>query len=64
MPKIDNVEESMADAPTEIDMEQISTWRWRIVVIGDGWVTEHPYFGPRWRAKRHIRRVYRAGHEA
>lgn len=53
----------MADAPTEIDMEQISTWRWRIVVIGDGWVTEHAYFGPRWRAKRHIRRIYRAGHE-
>lgn len=44
--------------PTEVDMERISPWHWRIVVIGDGWTTEHPYRGPRWLAKRHVRRYF------
>ena len=39
-------------------MDKVTTWRWRIVVIGDDWVTEHPFRGPRWLAKRHVRHLF------
>ncbi len=48
----------MHDSPTEIDMDKVTTWRWRIVVIGEDWVTEHAFRGPRWLAKRHVRHLF------
>lgn len=50
--------ESVPGAPREVDMEPDSLWRWRIVVIGDGWTSEHWFRGPRWLAKRHVRRSF------
>jgi hypothetical protein len=44
--------------PTEIDMDRDNLWRWRIVIIGDGWTTERWCHGPRWLAKRHVRRLF------
>lgn len=44
--------------PTEIDMEPLSPWHWRIVIIGEGWTTEQQFRGPRWLAKRHVRRLF------
>ncbi len=45
-------------SPTEIDMDKVTAWRWRIVVIGEDWVTEHAFRGPRWLAKRHVRHLF------
>ena len=39
-------------------MDPDKWWRWRIVIIGDGWTTEHWSHGPKWLAKRHVRRLF------
>ncbi len=49
---------SVRGRPTEIDLDPVGPWRWRVVVIGAGWVEEHSYRGPRWMAKRHVRRLF------
>lgn len=52
--RVTDVEEQ----PIEVDLEQTTTWHWRVVVVGDGWTDEHAFVGPRWLAKRHCHRVF------
>ncbi|MBS1847303.1 MAG: hypothetical protein JST73_03410 [Actinobacteria bacterium] len=45
----------------EVDMDHVRAWRWRIVVVGVGWTVEHRYFGPKFLARRHCRKIYHSG---
>lgn len=50
--------------PVEIDLDPLSPWRWRIVVIGNGWTADTECRGPKWLAKRRVRRLFHELHRS